>query len=85
MRPTYDAAIRDAVRQRMSPLNIESITEIAWGTGIAVQDLYGWRSQWQKQGLLVQATSRPPEQGSPADKLSTMIQGAALSYSTSDR
>ena len=79
MRTTYDAAVRDAVRQRMSPPNRESITEIARDTGIAVQTLYSWRSQWQKQGLLVPATSRPPEQWSPADKLATVIQTAGLS------
>jgi transposase-like protein len=79
MRPTYDASIRDAVRQRMSPPNRESVPEIARDTGIAVQTLYSWRSQWQKQGLLVPATSRPPEQWSPADKLATVIQTAGLS------
>ena len=58
----------------MSPPNRESVTEIARANGIAAQDLYSWRSQWQKQGLLVPATSRPPEQWSPADKLATVIQ-----------
>ena len=33
--------------------NCESVTEIARDTGIAAQTLYSWRSQWQKQGLLV--------------------------------
>ena len=79
MRPTYDAAVRDAVRQRMSPPSRESVTEIARDTGIAAQTLYSWRSQWQKQGLLVPATSRPPEQWSAADKLATVIQTAGLS------
>lgn len=37
MRTTYDAAVRDAVRKRMSPPNRESITEIARATGIAVR------------------------------------------------
>jgi transposase len=63
----------------MSPPNRESVPEIARDTGIAVQTLYSWRSQWQKQGLLVPATSRPPEQWSPADKLATVIQTAGLS------
>jgi transposase-like protein len=48
----------------MSPPTRESVTEIARDTGIAAQTLYSWRSQWQKQGLLVPATSRPPEQWS---------------------
>ena len=39
MRPTYDAAVRDAVRQRMRPPKRESITEIARATGMAVQTL----------------------------------------------
>jgi transposase-like protein len=63
----------------MSPPNRESVPELARDTGIAVQTLYSWRSQWQKQGLLVPATSRPSEQWSPADKLATVIQTAGLS------
>jgi transposase len=79
MRPTDDTNVRDAVRQRLSPPNRESLPEIARDTGIAVLTLYSWRSQWQKQGLLVPATSRPPERWSPADKLATVIQTAGLS------
>ena len=41
--------VRDAVRQRMNPANRESIPDIAWDTGIALQTLYSWRSQWQNQ------------------------------------
>ena len=79
MRPTYDAALRDAVRLRMSPPNLESVSAIARDPGIAIPTLYSWRSQWQKQGLLVPATNRPPEQWSAADKLAAVIQSAGLS------
>jgi transposase-like protein len=81
MKPTYDAAMRDSVRLRMSPANRESVSEIASDTGISTPTLYGWRSQWQKQGLLVPATSRPPEQWSAADKLAAVIQSTGLSGS----
>ena len=60
MKPTYDTAVRDQVRQRMSPPNRESVAEIARSTGITTQTLYNWRSQWQKQGQLVPATTKPP-------------------------
>jgi transposase-like protein len=79
MKPTYDAALRDSVRLRMSPPNRESVSAIARDTGIAIPTLYSWRSQWQKQGLLVPATHRPPEQWSAVDKLAAVIQSAALS------
>ena len=79
MKPPYDAAVRDAVRIRMSPPNRESVTEIARDTGITTQTLYNWRLQWQKQGQLVPATARPPEQWSAADKLTAVIQAAGLS------
>ena len=79
MKPIYDAALRDAVRLRMSPPNGESVSAIARDTGIAVPTLYSWRSQWQKQGLLVPATSRPPEQWNAADKLAAVIQSTGLS------
>ena len=63
----------------MTPLNLESVTEIASDTGIAAQNLYSWPSYWQKHGLLAPATSRLPEQWSPADQLTTVIQTAGLS------
>jgi len=79
MKPTYDAATREAVRIRMAPPNRESVAEIARDMGITPQTIYNWRSQWQKQGLLVPATNRPPEQWSAADKLEAVIQTAGLS------
>ena len=78
MKPTYDTAVRDQVRQRMSPPNRESVAEIARATGITTQTLYNWRSQWQKQGELVPATAKPPEQWGAADKLAAVIQAAGL-------
>lgn len=81
MRPTYDAAVREAVRNRMSPPNRESVAEIARDTGIKAQTIYNWRSQWQRQGQLLPASSKPPEQWSAADKLAAVIQAAGLSGS----
>jgi transposase-like protein len=78
MQPPYDAALREAVRLRMSPPNRESVAEIARDTGITPQTIYNWRSQWQKQGQLVPATNRPPEHWSAADKLAAVIQAAGL-------
>ena len=79
MKPTYDQAMRTEIRQRMSPPNRESVAEISSATGITSQTLYNWRSQWQKQGQLVPATSKPPEQWNAADKLAAVIQAAGLS------
>jgi len=76
MQPPYDAALREAVRIRMSPPNRESVAEIARDTGIRAQTIYNWRSQWQKRGQLVPASPKPPEQWSAADKLAAMIQAA---------
>jgi transposase-like protein len=79
MQSPYDAALREAVRIRMSPPNRESVAEIARDTGITAQTIYNWRSQWQKQGQLVPASRKPPEQWSAADKLAAVIQAAGLS------
>ena len=79
MQPPYDAALREAVRIRMSPPNRESVAEIARDTGITAQTIYNWRSQWQKRGQLVPASPKPPEQWSAADKLAAVIQAAGLS------
>ena len=68
MKPIDDATVRDAIRKRMSPPNQESVAQIARDTGITTQTLYNWRLQWQKQGQLVPATTKPPEQWPPADK-----------------
>lgn len=76
---SYDPALREQVRQRMSPPNRETVTEIARATGISRQTLYCWRAQWSQQGQLVPASNRPPEQWSAADKLSAVIQAASLS------
>ena len=81
MRPPYDAAVRDAIRKRMSPPNRESVAENARTTGITTQTLYNWRSHWQKEGQLVPATSKAPEQWSAADKLAAVIQATGLSGS----
>jgi hypothetical protein len=55
------------------------VAEIARDTGITAQTIYNWRSQWQKQGQLVPASAKPPEQWSAADKLAAVIQAAGLS------
>ena len=81
MQPPYDAALREAVRIRMSPPNRESVAEIARDTGITAQTIYNWRRQWHKQGQLVPASPKPPEKWSAADKLAAVIQAAGLSGS----
>jgi transposase len=75
----YDAALREQIRQRMSPPHRESVAEIARATGITSQTLYNLRSQWKKQGQLVPASNRVPEQWSAADKLYALIQAASMS------
>ncbi len=42
-----NSALREQIRQRMSPPNRESVAEIARATGITMQTLYNWRSQWK--------------------------------------
>jgi len=66
MQQPYDAALREAVRIRMSPPNRESVAQIARDTGITAQTIYNWRSQWQKQGQLVPARQQVrPGSGMP--------------------
>lgn len=45
MKPPYVAAVRAAIRMRMSPPNRESVAAIARSTGITTQTLYNWRAQ----------------------------------------
>jgi hypothetical protein len=78
MKPPDDAALREAIRIRMSPPNRESVTEIPRNIGNTSQTRLNWRGHWQKQGLLVPATTRPPEQWVAADKLAVALMGRKL-------
>ncbi|MGL6051927.1 MAG: transposase, partial [Aeromonas salmonicida] len=71
--------MRAEIRKRMSPPNRQSVAQIARDTGITTQTLYNWRSQWQKEGQLGPATSKPPEQWGASDTLAAVIQAAGLS------
>ncbi|MEB3308567.1 MAG: hypothetical protein VKK98_10530 [Cyanobacteriota bacterium] len=51
MQPPYDAALREAVRIRMSPPNRESVAQIARDTWITAQTIDNWRSQWRNRQL----------------------------------
>jgi hypothetical protein len=62
----------------MSTPNRESVAKIARSIGNTAQTLNNWRAQWQKQGELVPATTRPPEQWGVADKLAAVIKAAGL-------
>jgi len=62
----------------MSLPNRESLAEITRDTGITVQTIYNWRSQWQKQDQMVPATKRSLEQWSIADNLAAVILAAGL-------
>jgi transposase-like protein len=48
---------------------------------ITAQTIYSWRSQWQKQGQLLPASGKPPEQWSAAEKLVVVIQASGMSGS----
>ena len=79
MKTTYSPAVREQVLQRMSPPSRKIVVEISSSEGIVVPTIYSWRHQWQKEGQLVPASSKAPEQWSAADKLAAVIQAAALS------
>ena len=66
MQSPYDPALRAEIRRRMSPPNRESVAEIARSTGVNSQTLYSWRHRWKQEGQLAPATSKAPEQWSPA-------------------
>lgn len=79
LKPSYDQELRETIRSRMSPPDRETVAEITRSTGITAQSLYNWRAHWQKQGLLVHATTKTPEQGSPAVQLASVIRSAGMS------
>jgi hypothetical protein len=62
-----------------TPAGAAAGDERPWQEWASPRQIRAEQSQIACQGLLVPATSRPPEQWSPADKLATVIQTAGLS------
>jgi hypothetical protein len=77
MRPACGTDLRDAIRRQLSQPIQEIVVEIAHNNHHPAT--CNWHSQWQKQGQMVQATTKPPEQWSAADKQEAVILAAGLS------
>jgi len=73
MQLSADVALRAALRIRINPPNRQSVPEITRDTGITAQASDHWRSQWQRQGQLLPASSMPTEQCSAAGRLAAVI------------
>jgi len=72
MQLSADVALRAALRIRINPPNRQSVPEITRDTGITAQASDHWRSQWQRQGQLLPASSMPTEQCSAAGRLAAV-------------
>lgn len=79
MKTLYGPAVREQVRQRMSPPKRESVAEIARSTGIAVPLSTVGAIAGSRKACWCRPAARLRSNGTlPADKLAAVIQAAAL-------
>jgi transposase len=76
--PRYSEEFKEKIVQKMMPPNSQSIAQISRDTGISDVTLYTWRKKFQRGGIAVPADPSNPENWSGEDKLSVVIETAAL-------
>ena len=76
--PRYSEEYKEKIVQKMMPPNSQSVAQISRETGISEPTLYTWKTQYQREGKAVPADPSNPENWSGEDKLSVVIETAAL-------
>lgn len=76
--PRYSEEFKEKIVQKMMPPNARSVAQIHRETGISEPTLYNWRNHYRNQGNAVPADPANPESWSGSDKLSVIIESAAL-------
>ena len=76
--PRYSEEFKEKIVQKMMPPNSQSVAQISRETGISEPTLYTWKTQYQREGKAVPADPSNPENWSGEDKLSVVIETAAL-------
>ena len=74
----YSEAVKADVRRRMGPPHRQSVAEISQELGIHVITLYKWRKGWRRQGEVVLASQKDPEDWGSADKFTVVLEAAGL-------
>lgn len=76
--PRYSEEFKEQVVRKMMPPNAQSVAQISRTLGVSEPTLYTWRNQYRHEGKAVPADPANPENWSGANKLSVVIESAAL-------
>jgi transposase len=74
----YTDEFKEQVVRKMMPPNAMSVAHVSRETGVSEQSLYNWRNRYRREGNAVPADPSNPESWSGENKLSVVIEVAAL-------
>tara|TARA_R110001599_G_scaffold353688_1_gene595318 strand:- start:627 stop:1124 length:498 start_codon:yes stop_codon:yes gene_type:complete len=74
----YPEERKQAVLKRMMPPENTPVRVLSEETGISVVTLYHWRKQARSGGIVVPGDGKNPENWSPEDKFTVVLETAAL-------
>ncbi len=78
MQKRYSEEFKEAVIKKMMPPNPVPVAQLVKETGVSDATLYKWRKDYRNRGMAVPADNSNPENWSGEDKLSVVIETAAL-------
>jgi len=76
--PQYSEEFKEQAVRKMMPPNAVSVAQVSRETGVSDVTLYNWRNQFRHEGIAVPADPSNPENWSGDNKLSVVIETAAL-------
>ena len=76
--PQYSDGFKERTMQMMMAPNAVSVAEVSRDTGVSEQTLYNWRNRLRHEGKVVPADSSNPEKWNGENKLTVVIETAAL-------
>ncbi len=74
----YSGEFKEQAVRRMMPPNAQSVAQVSRETGVSEPTLYNWRNRVRHEGKAVPADPSNPENWSGENKLSVVIETAAL-------
>ncbi len=74
----YSGEFKEQAVLRMMPPNAQSVAQVSRETGVSEPTLYNWRNRVRHEGKAVPADPSNPENWSGENKLSVVIETAAL-------
>jgi transposase-like protein len=76
--PRYEKEFKEQTVLKMMPPNAISVARLSRETGVSEGTLYNWRNEYRRRGVAVPADPSNPERWSGENKLSVVVETAAL-------